>query len=246
MRTLIAVLLVSTLGTSASAKPSQLPESHGVPAEHGAEASEHGAPAAEHGAASDGAHHADYTGDHDGDHTPNWRDGDSPDYVLGNIGQHVFNLTLLVAFLVYVGRRPVLDAVKNRALGIRKEITDAARLRDEAKQRHEELSARLSGFEEEVRTLRADAEIDAKVEEQKLIERAHEEAKRIGQIAERNIRDELVRARVALRKDAVDLAVKLAEQVLRSEVEPEDQRRLARQFLESLHSTNRDEVNGNG
>ena len=51
------------------------------------------------------------------------------------------------------------------------------------------------------------------------------------------MREEVVRARVALRKEAVDLAVKLAESALAEQVSADDQRRLARQLLDTLAST---------
>jgi F-type H+-transporting ATPase subunit b len=211
---------------------------------HGGEPG-HGDPAGEHGeAGAHGAgHHVSYTGDDDHDGTANFMDADSEGYSLGGVGQHLFNLLILAGILVYVARTPVRDALKNRSHDIRKEITEAARARDEARQRHDELSKRLAAFEDEVRRMKADAEADAKADEAKLVARARDEAARIGQTAERNIREEVTRARVALRKEAVDLAVMLAEQTLRGQVQGEDQRRLAADFLASI---NRDEVNGNG
>ena len=44
------------------------------------------------------------------------------------------------------------------------------------------------------------------------------EAERIGKTAERNIRDEVARARTSLRREAVELAVELAESTLRKSV----------------------------
>ncbi len=84
------------------------------------------------------------------------------------------------------------------------------------------------------RLIGRDAEIEAANEEAKLVARARDEGQRIGAVAERKIRDEVNRARVALRTEAVDLAVQLAENTLRGAIGSSDQQRLAREFLDSL------------
>ncbi len=220
----------------------EAPAAHGeAPVGHEEGVGHDAAAAGAEGAHAEGeGHHAvSYTGDDDHDGTANWMDGDSVDAkgksVPTRLGQHFYNFLILFGILGFALRQPLSDAIKNRASLIRKELTETARARDEARQRFDELNARLGAFEDEVQRLRADAETDAKAEERKLIERANAEAARLTKNAERNIRDELVRARVALQEDAVSLAVKLAEQTLKSQVQSEDQRRLARQFLDSLN-----------
>lgn len=185
------------------------------------------------GPAEEPAHGVEHAADahggdaHGGDHhaaTPDWP----------KLGWHAFNLALLIGVLIYVARRPVVDALSNRAHDIRRGLTDAARQRDEAQQRHDEIVARLDRFEDEVDEMKAEASVAARHEEERLIERAHTEAARIAETAERNIREEAQKARIALRKEAVGLAVQLAEQTLRSQIQSDDQRRLARQFLASI------------
>lgn len=227
---LLAVLLLALAPGAQAADPAEV---RGVEGAH--EADPHASD--EHEA---DEHHYDWTGDADHDQIPNWRDptdGDQPNehYVVPVIGWHVFNLALFLGVVFYFARRPVSDEVKNREVNIRKRLTDAARLRDEARQKHEELGARLASFEEEVAQLRSEAAEEARKEEERLIERAEAEAERIREIAERNIREEVVRAQVALRREAVDLAVDLAETTLKNQMQSDDQRRLARQFLDSLH-----------
>ena len=190
----------------------------------------------------EGGHHVDYLGDDDGDHVPNWRDKTNdrhPEqineaYVVKDLIFHGFNLFLLLALLFWLMRNPVKNALKSRAAAIRRELTEAARLRDEAEQRHQELSARLDHFEDEVQAIRDEAKQDAQEEEAKLIERAHQEAQRIAESTERNIRDEVSRARQTLQKEAVELAVELAQKTISSELKDDDQKRLAREFLNTI------------
>jgi F-type H+-transporting ATPase subunit b len=160
-------------------------------------------------------------------------------YVISSLGFHLFNFALLVGVILYFTRRPVADTFRDRALAIRTELTETARTRDEAHQRHQELLARLEKIENEVRQLDQDAEGEAKREEEKLIERARRESARITEQVERNIRDEATRARTELRQEAVDLAIQLAESTLRQGVSASDQQALARQFLDSVKGVDR-------
>jgi F-type H+-transporting ATPase subunit b len=211
---------------------------HGAADGHGHGAQD--AHAAGEGHAAGGGHHdVNFTDDDDHDGVVNFLDptnGEEPNpaYIVKSVGFHILNLTILIAVLVYFVRRPIVDTFRERALGIRTELTESARRRDEAHQRHQELLARLDRIEGEVRQMEQEAETDAQREEEKLVERAHREAVRIGEQAERNIRDEATRARIELRREAVELAVKLAEATLEKGVKKADQTALARAFLKSV------------
>jgi len=224
------------LGLALATAPAMASEPHADP--HAAEAGHGGGDAHgeadAHGGGHGSAHY--YTADDDGDGTANWMDGDSELFVLKDLGFHAFNLLCLLGIMWWMGRKPLGDAARERALGIRKELTDTARARDEAYQRHQELVARLDKIEGEIQGMEAEAQVESAKEEAKLVERAHAEAKRIGETAERNIRDETSRARNALRRDAIDLATKLAEGILTQSVTAADQQALARDFLGSLQS----------
>jgi F-type H+-transporting ATPase subunit b len=185
-------------------------------------------------AAGSGARHADFTGDEDHDGTANWLDSDSDDYSLMSLIRHGVNLTILFGLLYFFTNKSLRDTMKDRAVGIRKELADSAKQLDQAKKRYEELEGRLSRFEDEINEMRANAEELAKDEELKLIERANAHVIRIAESAERSIRDEANRTRKALRKEAVELAVDLAQSLLTKQVKATDQKRLAREFLDAL------------
>jgi len=218
-------------------------DAHGEQADHGkkgghAKADSHGgdhAAEGDHGGDHGGGHHY-YTADDDHDGTANWLDSDSDMYAVSDLAFHAIHLLIFIGLAVWLARKPMGDALANRAANIRKELTDSARARDEAYQRHQELVARLDKVASEIEAMEADAVSDAANEEQKLVERAQREATRIGEMAQRNIRDEATRARMALRRDAVELAVELAEGILTKSVNTSDQQALARDFLNSLSS----------
>jgi F-type H+-transporting ATPase subunit b len=214
------------------------PSHEGPPVEHGegTEPAGHGEGEGEgHEGHASGGHHVDYVGDANHNGVPDWRDASAGEaYIVSSVVQHLINLLILLAALYWFFRRPVSDALANRAHDIQKDLGEAARLRAEAEARHVELTARIQAFEGEVEKMKAQAAVDAKAEEERLVARAHEESARIAATAQRNIRDEVARARTTLQTEAVDLAMKLAENTLRNNVKSEDQQALARQFLASL------------
>jgi F-type H+-transporting ATPase subunit b len=181
--------------------------------------------------------HIDYLGDANHNGVADWRDPQAGEaYVISGLVQHAVNLAILVGVLLWFFRRPVADALANRAHDIQKDLGEAARLRADAEARHAELGARIQAFEQEFEKMKAQAAMEAKAEEARLIARSHEESARIAATAQRNIRDEVARARTALQGDAVELAMRLAENTLRNNVKSDDQQALARQFLESLNA----------
>lgn len=202
----------------------------------------HGAPATEGGHAAEGGHggHHYYTDDDDHDGVANWMDsttGSAPNtetYVLQPVALHAFNLFVLLAILVWAVRKPFGDFWRERAHDIRKELTDAATRRDEAQRRQQEVLDRLARIDGEITAMQQQATADARAEEEQLVERARREAARVAEQAERNVRDEVVRARAALRAEAVELAVRLAETTLRAHTSNADQQALARAFLKSV------------
>ncbi len=241
MMFLLAALLTAP---ALAADPAHPPAAHGAhdghnhgPAEasHGGEA--HGANGGDaHGAEGghgDG-HHVLYTADDDHDGTANWLDGDSSAYMVEKLVKHGLNFAILVGLFVAYAWRPLTDSLRARALRIRQALEGSAAARDAAAAKAAEAEARLTRIETEVEAIRARAAAEAETEAKKLVARAHDEARRIGEAAERSIRDEATRARLALRREAVDLAVKLAEGVLSGQVGREDNEKLARDLLTTL------------
>jgi F-type H+-transporting ATPase subunit b len=247
----LAVVLFATAPALAAG------DGHGKKSTDHAEHDDHGA-AAGHGDGEhqeEGEHHVAYTHDDDGDGVPNWRDpsvgpddndtlirgllpalyyGENDGFVVARLFFHCINLALFLGVVFYFARTPFQDYLRGRAAGIREEIETAVALRDEATARAKAVETRLTKVEDELAAIEANARDDAAAEHTLLVARAEAEAKRIGETAQRNIRDEVARARHILRRDAVELAVELARKTLTASVQSSDQQRLAREFLDAV------------
>jgi F-type H+-transporting ATPase subunit b len=205
--------------------PHGAPAPHGTPAPHGAP---HDAAATGHGAAdTHGA--SEGTADHGaGHHGPDWT----------VLGMQAANVLIFVAILVAVARRPIMDGLKNRSLAVRNQLEEARRLKAEADARAAEVEARLAQLDAQIKQMKTDAEADAAAEAERIRQRAEADAARLKETAERTIREEANRARNELRGEAAALAVQLARETIRRSVTPDDQERLAREFLAAVDGGN--------
>lgn len=162
--------------------------------------------------------------------------GEGPAVPWTALGLQAFNLVLLFGVIAFFGGGKIRDAMKDRSAEIKHDIDDSNRLRKEARERFEELDWRLAGFEQRLVEMKAEAEAEAEVEKAAVLERADREALRLQEAAQRTIRSETAKARMALRKDAVTLAVKLAEERIVANVGPDDDGRLAGDFFSEFDS----------
>ncbi len=149
---------------------------------------------------------------------------------------HAVNLSILIGIIVWFGGPAIKDALANRSTDTRRELEDAHKAKQEAQARYEELEARLSDFEQELAQLRANAEKGVEREVESIHERAERDARLVAESASRSINDEVARARQALRREAVDLAVQIASEQVKSQIAGDDHERLGREFLGAVNA----------
>lgn len=148
-----------------------------------------------------------------------------------SIAWHALNFSLLAIVIFLLVRRPAQDAIRNRALHVRHSIEEANRARDEARLQYEELAAKLADFQSQVDKMRSDVLAEAQQERAHILAQAAKEAKDVLENAERAIHEEGLRARRALQTEAVNLAVALAEDMLKKQASHQDHVRLSREVL---------------
>jgi F-type H+-transporting ATPase subunit b len=162
--------------------------------------------------------------------------GHGPEWV--KYGFHTANLIILFLVIKLAAGKTIKGAVANRAQRIKMHLEESNQMRKEAQHNFDELSARLSHMEKEVEELRTEAAASAEREAELIATQTDADVKRIEEAAGLTIQNETDKARRALRKEAVDLAVKIAEEKLKAELSDKDQKTLAQDFLGSLKEAN--------
>lgn len=145
-----------------------------------------------------------------------------------------FNLFLFVGALIYFIRRPVSDALRARREGIRRELMRAREERDAANAKLEEVEARLARLDAEVASVREQARREAEAEGERIRRSADEEADKLREQARREIESAGKAARQELRRYAAEQSVRLAEEMIRRDIRPEDDQRLVNRQVEEL------------
>lgn len=146
----------------------------------------------------------------------------------------VVNLLLFVGALYFILRRPLGEAFRARREGIRAELMRAQEERNAALAKLEEVEGRLSSLDAEVEAIRAQAQREA-AEERARIERATEDdIRKLREQAQREIESASKAARAELRAFVAEQSVRLAEEMLRRGIRPEDDARLIKEYVEEL------------
>jgi len=149
------------------------------------------------------------------------------------------NLLILVGLLFYFLRRPIMEAFRGRQASIRRELMHAEEERAAAEARLQDVESRLARLDVEVGAIKANAQKEA-AEERVRVERATEaEIRKIREQARREIESASKAARAELRTYTAEQSVKLAEEMIRRDIRPEDDAHLAREYVEELGGVRR-------
>lgn len=159
-------------------------------------------------------------------------------------GEHVkefvyewVNVLILAGVLGYFARRPVLEYLAARRDGIAKNIASADQLLKDAERKLAEWNERAARLDADVAAILESTRKSAEVEKAAILADAEATASRIRQSAGGVVDRELRAARVALRKEAAELAVTLAGTLLREHTTDADRSRLVDEFIAKIEST---------
>lgn len=150
-----------------------------------------------------------------------------------------FNLFLFIAAMVYILRRPISEALRARREGIRRDLMRAQEERNAALAKLEEVEARLARMDAEVASVREQARREAAEERERIARSTEEDAQKLREQAEREIMSAGKAARQELQRYAAEQSVRLAEEIIRGDMRPEDDARLVRLQVEELGGVRR-------
>lgn len=150
----------------------------------------------------------------------------------------LINFILLVVLLTYAAKKPANAFLAKRRQQLEDEIAEAARIKHEAEQKHLEYDKRLKQLDEELQGLKEEMVQAGKHERDRIIQEAEEKASRMRAEAQFIIDQQFKELRKDLTAEAIDAAIKTAEQMMRERVNQDDHRRLAERYLNKLAEQN--------
>ena len=144
----------------------------------------------------------------------------------------LLNFVVVAAAIYWLSRKTLPGLFLNRTASIQKAIEEARKASDDANRRLAEIEARLAKLDVEINAMRAAAEKEAAVEDQKIKAAAAEDARKIVESAEQEIAAAAKSARRELTAYAADLAVALAKKQIH--VDAAADQSLLRNFAQQL------------
>lgn len=154
--------------------------------------------------------------------------------VLKDFIYRVFNFTLMVALLAYFVTKPIRKGLKGRTEDIEKTLAEAEAAREAAEAKNREYSEKLAKATEEIEDIAASIRREGELERDKIVTAAKEMAEKIEKEAESKAAGVVASARAELREEAANLAVELAEELLKKQVSADDQKRLVEEYMQKM------------
>ena len=151
----------------------------------------------------------------------------------------IFNLVLFVGALVFLLRRPLSESMRARREGIRQDLMRAQEERNAALGKLEEVESRLSRLGAEIEAVRTQSQREAEAERERIARSTEDDLRKLREQAQREIESAAKVARQDLRRYAAEQSVRLAEDMLRRDIRPEDDARLVNEYMEDLGGVKR-------
>lgn len=153
------------------------------------------------------------------------------------MGGSVLNFLVLVG-LIYVGlRKPLESFLATRRASVVDGMEEARRVKAAAEAKDAEYTARIANLDAELEGLREDMRRGGLLERDRIVAEASKRAEKMHEDARFLIEQQLKQLREDLTKEAVEAAVRAADETLRKAITSHDQERLAQQYLGTLRST---------
>jgi F-type H+-transporting ATPase subunit b len=149
-------------------------------------------------------------------------------------GWALVNFLVFAAIISKILWQPIKQGWADKHDLIKGELDEATRLRKEAEAQLVSYQHKVANVDAEVQTLLKQLHVEAEADRARLIAAAELEAKRTREEADRQIKVEIERARIELRRETVAAALKAAESLLTQSVREEDQTRLAERYAADL------------
>ncbi len=144
------------------------------------------------------------------------------------------NFIIFIGILYYFFNKPFTEYLSGRSATIRKDLVEAAELRNNANAQLAAIDQKLQALPGEVTALRARGADEIKAEEQRIATAAAADRERLLEQTRREIDLQVRLAKKEILEHAADLSVQLATERIRKEVTPDDQARLVDRYLDQV------------
>lgn len=152
----------------------------------------------------------------------------------------VFNFLVFAGILVLLFRKPLKQYLTSRHRDVVDGLEESARIKEAAERKHAEYTERLAHLDDELESLRQEMIQAGEAERDRIIAEAETRAARMRRDAQFLIDQQMKQLKADLTREAIEAAVKSAEQLLTGQTSAADQERLAKSYLSDVESSMKD------
>ncbi|MBI5249001.1 MAG: ATP synthase F0 subunit B, partial [Desulfomonile tiedjei] len=152
-------------------------------------------------------------------------------WTTGMLLWRVINTVALLAILVYVLKKPLGNFFTERKAQIQMDLEQAREQRDLAEVMIKDYQQKLAGMEQELDKMRAELKKSSDAESAKVIANSERMAASMAEAAKVAAEQEVRKAKIELKNEAVALAIELAESLIREKINDDDRKKLVEEYF---------------
>jgi F-type H+-transporting ATPase subunit b len=144
------------------------------------------------------------------------------------------NFAVLVIILLKFAAKPIGNILKGRQLAIKEQFETLEAKKAEADKSYQSYEAKLSQIDQEVKQIMENAIAQGVEEKDKIIAEANRAAGDIKRQAEMAVQHEIAAIKFQLREEVANQAVLMAEELIKKNLQKDDQVKLIEDYLEKV------------
>ncbi len=149
-----------------------------------------------------------------------------------------FNFVILVGLLVYFLAPKIKAFFVDRQKEIKESLEQASTEKAEAEKQYRDYSEKIDKASAEIDGIFEMIKAQGVTEKQKIIEDAQKVAAKMKEDAKARIEQELSKATIQLRSEAVTLSVQMAEEILKRNITPQDHEAMIKEYMDKVVNKN--------
>ncbi|TRO78514.1 ATP synthase F0 subunit B [Desulfuromonas acetexigens] len=146
----------------------------------------------------------------------------------------LFNFAVTFGLLAYFVTKPIRKGLSGRKEGIEKSLAEAKAAQEKAEAKFAEYDDKLTKASAEIDDIYAAIKREGELERERILANAREMALKIEEEAKKSAALEVAKARIELQREASDMALKVAEELLKKNFNSNDQNRLVDEYMKKV------------
>ncbi|HOD36444.1 MAG TPA: F0F1 ATP synthase subunit B [Syntrophales bacterium] len=157
---------------------------------------------------------------------------------LWDFAWRLLNFAILVYILYKLAWKRLVSFFRNRREDIKTSLAEANDRKVEAEEKFKEYEVKLTKATDDIQNISEMIKAQGLAEKQKLIADAEKAAEKMKEDAKARMEQEMKKAGSQLRTEAVELSIKVAEDILKRNVSQEDHEKMVKEYMDRMVKEN--------